>query len=305
MAKAAVKGRKARRGTAAEEPGAASRLVSEAAGIFLLGSAALAGLALATYEPGDSPFPLPLGREVVNQAGPIGASLAYGLLWLMGFGATIFVAAAAFLGGSLVLGQGVPPIQSRFWVGSGLLIVSVACLQPLLGDLISSEFAGPPGGLLGSHLVGYEVLLLGRWGALLVNSLILLVGLLSVTGISTGSALAAVGSGAKTLGGWMARVLVGAWALSQSAVVATLEALRSGFDGLRRAWASLVVWQEQRARRSRVAEMRAPDVAVTPNASSPVKAAGARLAGPEPRAKGRGGERPANRRPRGGARAGP
>ncbi|HIG01555.1 MAG TPA: hypothetical protein EYQ66_09670, partial [Myxococcales bacterium] len=85
----------------------------------------------------------PLGREVVNQAGPIGASLAYGLFWLMGFGATVFVAAAGFLGGRLILGQGVPPIQSRFWVGSGFLIVSVACLPPLLVDLIPYQFAGP------------------------------------------------------------------------------------------------------------------------------------------------------------------
>ena len=292
VAKAAVKGRKARRGSAAEEPTAASRRATEAAGVFLMGSAALAGLALATYVPGDSPSLLPLGREVGNQAGPIGASLAYGLFWLMGLGATVFVAAAAFLGGSLILGYGVPPIQSRFWVGSGLLVVSVGCLPPLLVDLIPYQFAGPPGGLLGSHLVGYEKLLLSRWGALLVNGLILLVGLLSVTGISTGSALAAVGSGAKKLGGLLARVLVGGWVLSQSAFVAGLEALRSGIEGLRRIWASLVVWKEQRARRSRVAELRAPEAASEPGPESAVRVAGTRLAAPEPSAKGRAGSGP-------------
>ncbi len=292
VAKAAVKGRKARRGSAAEEPTAASRRASEAAGIFLMGSAALAGLALATYAPGDSPSLWPLGREVVNQAGPIGASLAYGLFWLMGFGATVFVAAAGFLGGRLILGQGVPPIQSRFWVGSGFLIVSVACLPPLLVDLIPYQFAGLPGGLLGSNLVDNEVRLLGRWGALLVNSLILLVGLLSVTGISTGSALAAVGSGARKLGGLLARVLVGAWGLSQSAFGAGLEALRSGLEGLRRIWASLVVWKEQRARRSRVAELRAPEAASEPGPESAVRVAGTRLAGPGPSPKGRTGTGP-------------
>ena len=292
VAKPAAKGRKARRASAAEEPIPASGRVSEAAGLFLLGLAALSGLALATYSPQDPGNPWPLGREVVNQAGAIGASLAFGLFWLMGFGAFIFVAAAAFVGGRLVLGQGIPPIQSRFWVGSGLLIISVACLPPLLGDLIPDQFAGPSGGFLGSRVAEYEKLLLSRGGALLVNGLILLVGLLSVTGVSTGVALAAVGSGAKALGGFLIRFLMGAWALSRSGVGATFEAIRRGFSGLRRSWASLVVWKEQRARRTRVAELRAPGTAVGPASEPAIPAAGPRLASPEPPAKSRAGSGP-------------
>ncbi len=276
MAKAAAKGSRPSRGSKAEKAEKAERsarasgLVSEATGIFLLGLAALAALALATYSPEDSSFSWPLAKNVANQAGPLGASLAFGLLWLMGMGSIVFVAAAAFLGGSLVLGRGVPPFRSRFWVGSGLLVVSVACLPPLFGNLIPHYFAGAPDSLLGSRLAEFEQLLLSRWGALLVNGLIFLVGLLCVTGISTGTALGAVGGGAKSLAALSLRLVVAFWNLTQGAFAAALGTTRDSFSALTRGWASLVVWKEQRARRSRVAELRMPNA--DPQSEPPAQA---------------------------------
>jgi S-DNA-T family DNA segregation ATPase FtsK/SpoIIIE len=260
MAKVAAKARRARRGSDAENSAAGSALISEASGLLLLGLAALAALALGSYSPEDSPLPLPLGREVANQAGPVGASIAFGLLWLMDMGAVVFVASVAFLGGSLVLGQGVPPLKSRFWVGSGLLILSVACLAPLLGDRVPAYFEGPTGGLLGSRLVGFEQLLFGRSGALLVNGLMLLVGVLSVTGISTGAALGAVGAGIRFLARLFRKAGVSTWGLARRGLLFALALNRKFFSAFNRGWASFVVWREQRARRSRVAELRTPVV---------------------------------------------
>ena len=102
VAKVAAKGSRSSRGSKAEKSELLTRtsgLVSEAAGIFLVGSAALAALALATYSPEDPAFSWPLATNVVNQAGPLGASLAFGLFWLMGMGSLVFVAALGFLGG--------------------------------------------------------------------------------------------------------------------------------------------------------------------------------------------------------------
>ncbi|MCS5636621.1 MAG: DNA translocase FtsK 4TM domain-containing protein [Myxococcota bacterium] len=258
MAKVAAKGRRASRGSDEERSAASSALISEAAGLFLLGLAALAALALGSYSPQDSPVPLPLGREVANQAGPVGASLAFGLLWLMDMGAVVFVASTAFLGGSLVLGQGIPPLKSRFWAGSGLLILSVACLAPLLGDRMPAYFAGPTGGLLGSRLVGFEQQLFGRSGALLVNGLMLVVGALSVTGISTGAALGAAGAGIRSLARLVRRTVVYLWGLARSGLLSALALNRKFLFSLNRGWSSFVVWREQRARRSRVAGLRPP-----------------------------------------------
>ena len=260
MAKVAAKGRRARRGSDGERSASGSALVSEATGLFLLGLAALAALALGSYSPQDSPLPLSLGRETANQAGPVGASLAFALLWLMDMGAVVFVASMAFLGGSLVLGQGVPPLKSRFWAGSGLLIVSVACLASLLGDRVPTYFAGPTGGLLGSRLVGFEELLLGRSGALLVNGLMLLVGALSVTGISTGAALGAAGTGIGFLARLIQKSAVSTWLLIRNGLLSAAALNRKLSLSLRHGWSSFVVWREQRARRSRVAELRAPAV---------------------------------------------
>ncbi len=267
--KVAVKGQKVPQGSGSEKSIAGSKLVSEAAGIVLVGIAGLAALALATYSPSDPVGVRALEGQVANLAGPVGANLAYGLIWLLGSGSVVFVASAAFLGGNLILGHGLPGLTSRFWVGSCLLILSVGSLPSLLEDLVPNRFVVEPGEVLGSRLADAEQALLSRWGALLINGLVLLVGVLSVTGVSTGAALSGAGTAVTSVAQLSVRLLSGAWFLARSGVAAVSGGVRAGMRVVHRAWASLVVWKEQRARRSRVAELRAPVASPVEVASGP------------------------------------
>ncbi len=267
--------RRAAKAGAAKKPGGAERgvwvsaLVSEALGIFMLGLAALSTLALATYSASD---PLVSMEPVLNGAGVVGANLAGGLLGVLGTGSVFCVAAGAFLGLRMVLGKGTPSSGSRFWVGSLFVIVSVSSLAPFLAEELPGHSGWLAGGLVGDRLQAFEELLLSRWGALLINGLILVVGLLSLTGISTGVALMAAGRGLQRVGaiGAGAVTLLGSGILSLAAF--TMQSGRRGVAMLGRGWASLVVWREQRARRGRVAELRAPELppvsAAAPSAPS-------------------------------------
>jgi S-DNA-T family DNA segregation ATPase FtsK/SpoIIIE len=267
----------------------ASAVVWEIAGVCLLGFAALSALALLTWSPDD---PLLVLRPVSNDAGVVGANLAGALIAAMGWGASVFVAAVAIVGGRLVLGRGLPGPTSRFWIGSALLIVSISTLAPLLGGIAPVRLGPAPGGLLGDGLASVERLLLSDWGALLLNGLLLSVGILSVTGISTGAALRAVGVAAAMVGGVVAAIVARVAGGVLVAMRAAAKATRDGFAGLLRAWAALDVWRERRARRERVAELRSPE----PTAAEPVpvaERAAPALPGDEP-------PRPARRGGRGG-----
>ena len=197
MAKAAAKRRRLRAGDDDTARSFVAIVASEFVGVSLLGLAALATLALATYSAVDPVFEL---TQVTNRAGVVGASLAGGLIALLGHGSVVFVAATAFLGVRLVLGQGAPSWRSRFWIGASLLVVAVATLPPLLDDFAPGRLGTPVGGMLGDALVEIEVLLLSLWGALLVNGLLFVLGALSVTGISTGAAIGAIARAATLVG---------------------------------------------------------------------------------------------------------
>jgi S-DNA-T family DNA segregation ATPase FtsK/SpoIIIE len=264
MAKAAAKGRRKR--AASRGDGGSSWLAvigGEFVGLGLLGFAAIGLLALGTYSSADPLFEL---APVANRAGVVGASLAGGLVGLLGGGAVVFVAAVAFLGGMLVLGRGVPSLASRFWIGSALLIVSIATLPPLLDTLAPGRLGSPVGGLLGDQLASIQQLLLSSWGALLVNLLLLTLGLLSVTGISTGRALAFIGAGAEAFGAFAGAFGVSAWEWLTGIAGSVSARVRDGLVALRRATSSLQVWRERRARRDRVAELRGPEPLDEPEA---------------------------------------
>ncbi len=175
-----------------------SRVSTEFAGLGLLGMALLSTLALATYSPADPIFEF---TNVVNRAGVVGATLAGWLFGAIGWGAPVAVACAAWVGGRLVLGLGVPDPRSRFWPGAILLLIALASLPPVLYVLAPGRLGSELAGGLGSFLVAGEVMLLSSWGALLLNFGFLVLGSLSVFGISTGRALAAVGSGSAIAGG--------------------------------------------------------------------------------------------------------
>ncbi len=257
MARDAAKSGRSRRPRQRLELRYGGRLGAELFGTGLLGCAALAALALATYSEADPILQL---APVANRAGVVGATLAGGLIALLGYGALVFVAALAFVGGCLVLGRGVPPVTSRFWPGNALLLAACASLPPLLHGLAPGRLGSPVGGLLGGHLASAEQLLLSSWGAILVNGLLLLLGVLSVTGISTGTALSAVGTGAAAVGRAIARAGVVSWAALARLGSRLSEALQFVLASSGRGLASFQVWRERRARRGRVADLRGPDL---------------------------------------------
>jgi len=252
MARAAAKTRRSR--SAAREI-ISRRVVQECVGVGLLGLALLLALALASFSPADPVFE---AVRVENRAGAFGASAAALLLGTLGLGAAVVVGVLAVIGLRLVLGIGVPRLASRFWVGAALLLVSAASLPPLLESSFGGRVAELPDGALGRFLTAGESLLVGSWGALLLNAALALIGVLSLTGISTGAALHAVG----VVLGWLSGVLAAVAVQIGEACTAVARATRRGAlelaSGVRRGFRTLIVWREQRRRRVRVAAARDP-----------------------------------------------
>jgi len=269
-----------RRSRARSGEGFSSRVVQECAGVGLLGLALLLTLALATFEPSDPVFEM---ARVSNRAGALGASAAALLFGMLGMGAYAVVVAAALLGGRLVLARGVPRLASRFWLGVALLLVAGAALPPLLAEVWPGRAGALPAGWLGRALGATERLLLGAWGALLLNAVFGAIGVLSLTGLSTGRALRGLGV---TLG-WLAAALGELGARTLGALVAVAKAARRGArqlaTGLQQGARSLVVWREQRRRRARVTAARQPE---------PVEAQGVVAPEPTPRLRRGSGEGP-------------
>lgn len=258
MGKAAARGTRARGSKSRDDSkGRSHRVVAEASGLGLLATALLSGVALFTYVPSDPVLRL---EPVGNAAGVVGATLAGGLVGILGAGSVVVVVAAAWLGGRLILGFGLPPVFSRFWVGVLALTVSFACLPLVLHDLAPGRVPDLRGGMLGASLVEYERLLLRNWGALIVNGFLLSVGLLSAVGISTGRALFAVGATAVVLRDLVVRSSVGLARGIRTAVVASIVALGAGFSQLRAGAGAARIWRERRARRARVAAAREPSL---------------------------------------------
>ncbi len=229
-----------------------ARLGGEFAGLALIGTALLGGLALATYSPHD-----PVGslEPVMNRAGAAGATLAGWLFGGFGWGGAVVVGSMGWLGGRLVMGRGVPRADSRFWVGSALLVIAAASLPALLYEVTDARLGSPRSGAVGAWLVDYQVLLFSDWGALLVSGFVGVVGALSVTGISLGRALAALGGATTAVGLVAAAVLSSLWERLQGLLLRLAHRVRRGVTRARNVAARLTVWREQRARRARQAAL--------------------------------------------------
>jgi len=240
-----------------------ARMGGEFGGLALIGTALLSGVALATYSAADPVFEL---VAVSNRAGPVGATIAGGLFSFVGWGAVVVVAAVGWLGGCLVLGRDLPRVDSRFSVGTTLLLLSAATLPPLLDSLAPGRLGSARAGALGEWLVGYEVLLFGAWGALLLSSLFAVLGLLSVTGTSAGAALTALGGATAFVGGLAANVLARLWASLGALVSRLARRGRRGIARLQGLAARFTVWKEQRARRARAAALEPDFVGEEPGA---------------------------------------
>jgi len=291
MARAAAKGSSSRRGRAAEKDrGSRTPLLiaagSEIAGLVLIGLALLSTLALATYAPED-----PVGAlvEVRNAGGPAGATLAGWLLRSTGGASVVWVAAGAFVGGRLLLGLGLPGLWSRFWIGIALLIPALAALPPLLFELAPERVPWVEPGWLGIRLVRFETLVFGRLGALVLSSTVLVVGGLSLAGISAGAMLRATGAGLRLVSGLVALAVVWRWdracRIGRGVGSASSRAARGAWMVVRRApgharesLARLHVWREQRLRRSKRRQMLETELALGPSEQTPPAAAGS---GPE------------------------
>jgi S-DNA-T family DNA segregation ATPase FtsK/SpoIIIE len=227
--------------------------------VALLGSALLTALGLGSFAPADPVFSR---APVANRAGMVGAAAAALLLPALGAGAWVATAAVGVLGGRLVLGRGVPSLWSRFWVGSALLLLSTATLPVLLGGWGGSLLQGA----LGARLAEAEALLVGRWGGVVANAALAAIGIVSLTGLSFGPLLEALGAAAGSLGAlaawgsrWLARATL-------SLGHAARRGARRLAHGVERGMRGLEVWRAQRARRRRVAAARAPSSAPAPDA---------------------------------------
>ena len=183
----------------------AARVTNEAVGLVLVGFGLLAAIALATYSPADDIFKL---TDVDNRIGPVGATLAGSLLVLLGYGAIVFVAMATWVGGTMLLGREIPDARSRFWPSGVLLLAGVATLPLVLDHLAPGRLGDPLESRLGGFLVSGEEMLFGEWGALLVSSAGLVIGVLGLLGIPTGRALAAMSEGSAITGRYAADGLV-------------------------------------------------------------------------------------------------
>ena len=246
---------------------------SEIVGLVLIGLCLLATLALATYSPGD-----PIGAlvQVSNSAGPVGATLAGLLLRSLGAGTIVLIASFAFLGGRLVMSLGLPGPFSRFWIGTFVLVPTVAVLPPLLFNLAPESVPWVEPGWLGAEWSRWQTLLFGSAGALVLTSLLLAVGVLSLTGISIGSTLSAIGRAGAWTGGlalWTLEWLIGRSQILGERLIVLARAAAGqaagGFRQLRASVTSVGVWRERRARRTRVQELREPEFSFEDETSEP------------------------------------
>ncbi len=218
-------------------------------GLVLIALGLLAALSLLTYSPEDPAFRI---VPVDNGAGVVGASIAAVLVSAMGIGAVVPVLGSLVLGVHFLMGRGMPSLASRFWIGVACLLVALTTLPPLLESVWPAQFDSSAGGRLGGFLADAERGLLSGPGALILNGLLLLVGVLGTIGVAPGEALAALGRGVVAAGRLTARgsVLLG-------------RILRQIFMGLaavaERTGQVFAVWREKRVRRARIAAMRRSD----------------------------------------------
>ena len=250
-ARAAAKERKSQ-----SDPSVSGRIAAECAGVALILTALLSILALATYSASD---PIFSRAPVANLAGSAGATLAALLLGMFGFGSIVVVGAMGLFGTRLVVGVGLPRVTSRFWVGAGLLLFSLATLPEILHAALPQQIDPVSNGTLGHFLASQERWIVGTWGALLLNTLLLLIGVLSIGGGSLSRVVVGIGVAI----GWVGAGLLALASQVGDAVLTAASATRSAVGdlvvGVKRGAQAIVVWREQRARRARAVSARAEE----------------------------------------------
>jgi len=249
------------------------RLAAESVGLALVASASFAVLALASHAPSDPLFTL---APVQNRGGAAGATLSGLLFSGLGHGAYVVLALAAVVGVRLLAGLAPAREGPGFWVGAALLVACGTAVPTLLHALAPERFGHLSGGALGGALGDGARALLGLWGALLLNAILVCVGLLRVTGVPTATAVRAVGQGAAVVG----RAGLAAAAALAAGLAAAAAAAREAWSALARLREEVRVRLERRRRRRRVALLREP-VAEPEAELSGVVEAGPAVAAPQ------------------------
>lgn len=228
-------------------------VLHECGGLALVGIAAFGALALWTYDPSD---PVLTREPVGNAGGALGAALAAGLLRTFGLASVLAVAAVGVLGTRLVAGRGLPRISSRFWAGVTCLVLALSALPPLVGQAMPQHADLVEVGWLGAQLARLQSWIFGTWGAIVLNTAILAMGIAIASPASATSILSACGMAlGRGLGGFVTlcmRAGQAAAAVPSQLRLAAHWISTNGAEG----WRSAGVWREQRARRARVAAAR-------------------------------------------------
>jgi S-DNA-T family DNA segregation ATPase FtsK/SpoIIIE len=243
---------RAAQGRSRDAAGLRRIVLHECGGLALIAFAAFGTLALWTYDASD---PV-LSSRATNAGGALGAALAAGLLRTFGLASVLAVAAVGVLGIRLVAGRGFPRISSRFWAATVCLVLALSALPPLVGQAMPQHAGLVEVGWLGDRLARLQSWVFGTWGAIVLNTAILAMGVAVASPASATSILSACGVA-------LGRAIAGLSTLCMRAA----QAAAAVPSGLRDAacwiatrsaesWRSAGVWREQRARRARVAAAR-------------------------------------------------
>jgi S-DNA-T family DNA segregation ATPase FtsK/SpoIIIE len=238
-----------------------------------MGAALLASLALLTYSPADPIFERAL---VANRAGIIGAAVAAILFGTFGYASAALVGGLGVIGVRLILGRGLPGPTSRFWVSVVALLLSISALSPIAQHASPYPFKGTEGGVVGAFLAEREQWLVGTWGAVIGNVVLLTVGVLSATGISAGTVLHHLGTGL----GWLGAAVVGAALVLFSILLEGVAGLRrfatETLKGVERNSRAIWIWRERRTRRVRAAASHESEADAAIDTVEPVASSGMR-----------------------------
>jgi S-DNA-T family DNA segregation ATPase FtsK/SpoIIIE len=228
-------------------------VVHECGGLALIGLSAFAALSLWSYQPTD---PVLSSRPVANAGGALGAALAAGLLRTLGLASLLAVAAIGVLGIRLAAGRGYPRISSRFWLGASCLVLALSALPRLVGQAMPKYAGLVEAGWLGEQLSRLESWVFGIWGAIVLNTAILAMGIAIASPASATAILSTCGTAlARATGAFATLCLRAAQAAIAIPAHARLAARWISLHGAE-VWRFARVWREQRARRARVAAAR-------------------------------------------------
>jgi len=179
-----------------------------AASVILLAVVVFVGLSLVTFDPHDPPDPdMPANTVAQNACGRVGAWLAKGLLFHLGWSAYLFILLGGFWTWALLCRRparrGVRTVGAIVATlpGMGALLALLAQTGPF--HWLSTPHIPSPGGFIGAYLAAWLVELLAFPGTLLLLVTAVLVALILATDMLLLQAAAVVGRRTMALLAWL------------------------------------------------------------------------------------------------------